>query len=87
MAGAATLLTLALTLVRDGVIDLPRLFALLALAPARMFGLAGGRMAVGAPADIVLVDADTPWKIATDDAARPRAATRRSMACPCRAAC
>ncbi|HEY0270597.1 MAG TPA: amidohydrolase family protein, partial [Sphingomonas sp.] len=55
MAGAATLLTLALTLVRDGVIDLPRLFTLLAANPARLFGVPGGTLAVGAPADLVLV--------------------------------
>jgi dihydroorotase len=63
MAGAATLLTLALTLVRDGVIDLPRLFALLSTAPAALFGVTGGRMEVGAPADLILVDPDAPWKI------------------------
>jgi dihydroorotase len=66
MAGAATLLTLALTLVRDEVIDLPRLFALLAANPARLFGLAGGTLAIGAPADLVLVDAEAPWRIDTE---------------------
>ncbi len=63
MAGAATLLTLSLTLVRDEVIDLPRLFALLAGNPARLFGLPGGTLEVGAPADLVLVDEGAPWRI------------------------
>ncbi|USI73219.1 dihydroorotase [Sphingomonas morindae] len=66
MAGAATLLALALTLVRDGVIDLPRLAALLTAAPARLFGLASGTLAVGAPADVILVDDAAPWRIAAE---------------------
>ena len=66
MAGAETLLTLALTLVKDEVIGLPRLFALLATAPAQLFGIAAGRIAVGAPADIILVDDGKPWKIAAE---------------------
>lgn len=66
MAGAETLLTLALTLVRDEVIDLPRLFALLSANPARLLGLPGGVLAVGAEADLILVDPDTPWRIDTD---------------------
>jgi dihydroorotase len=63
MAGAATLLALSLTLVRDGVIDLPRLFTLLAANPARLFGLPGGTLEIGAPADLVLVDEGAPWRI------------------------
>ncbi|WP_303793998.1 dihydroorotase, partial [Sandarakinorhabdus limnophila] len=39
MAGAETLLALGLGLVRDEVIDLPRLVAMLSLNPARRFGL------------------------------------------------
>ncbi|SNS04983.1 dihydroorotase [Sphingomonas laterariae] len=66
MAGAETLLTLALTLVRDGVIGLPRLFELLSTNPARLLGLPGGTLAVGAEADLILVDPDTPWKIDAD---------------------
>lgn len=63
MAGAATLLTLALTLVRDGVVALPRLVELMTVAPARLFGLDLGTVAVGAAADLVLVDPDAPWRI------------------------
>ncbi|UAK24850.1 dihydroorotase [Sphingomonas nostoxanthinifaciens] len=66
MAGAETLLALALVLVRDGLIDLVRLFDLLAGAPARLFGLPGGRLDVGAEADILLVDPDAPWRITSD---------------------
>jgi len=66
MAGAETLLALSLTLVRDGLIGLERLFDLLAGAPARLFGLPGGSLAVGAEADLVIVDMDAPWRIESD---------------------
>ncbi len=63
MAGAETLLTLSLILVRDGVIDLPRLFRLLSTNPARLLGLDAGRVAAGAPADLLIVDPDVAWRI------------------------
>jgi dihydroorotase len=64
MAGAETLLTLSLALVQEGVVALPRLIELLSTAPAKLFGLDAGRMAVGASADLILVDDGKPWKIA-----------------------
>lgn len=63
MAGAETLLPLALGLVRDGVIAIDRLFELLAANPARLLGLNSGRIAQGAPADLILVDPDAPWVV------------------------
>jgi len=63
MVGAETLLALSLQLVRDEVIGLPRLFDLLSGAPARLFGLPGGTIATGAPADLLLVDEGAPWRI------------------------
>jgi dihydroorotase len=63
MAGAETLLTLSLGLVRDGLVTLPRLLALLSTAPAELIGLQPGSLAVGAPADLVLFDPDAPWII------------------------
>ena len=67
MAGRGeTLLTLSLTLVRDGVINLPRMIALLSSSPARLLGLPGGSLAVGSEADLVLFDPDTPWRIDSD---------------------
>lgn len=59
-AGLETFLPAALTLVHAGLMDLPTLFQRIALAPARLFGLPGGRLAAGAPADLVLFDADAP---------------------------
>lgn len=66
MAGAETLLTLSLTLVKDEVITLPRLFELVSTAPAKLFGLDAGRIEPGAPADLILVDEDMPWRIAAE---------------------
>lgn len=65
-AGAATLLALGLALVHDGTIGLPRLIALLSAAAAARFGLPGGRLAVGAPADLLLFDPNSPWRIESD---------------------
>lgn len=66
MAGAETLLTLSLALVRDGVVTLPRLIALLSAAPATLLGLPGGSLDIGAEADLVLFDPDMPWRIDSD---------------------
>ena len=63
MAGAETLLTLGLGLVRDGTITMPRLFELTAANPARILGIDAGALRVGAPADLCLFDADKPWQI------------------------
>lgn len=63
MAGAETLLTLGLGLVRDGLIDLAKLAALLSYNPARILSVDAGTLAEGGPADVVLFDADLPWQI------------------------
>jgi dihydroorotase len=65
-AGAATLLPLALALVRDGRLSLIDLIARLTTAPARAFGLPGGRIALGEDADLVLFDETAPWRIDAD---------------------
>jgi dihydroorotase len=66
MAGAETLLALGLGLVRDGIITLPRLFAMLSTNPAAVLGVEGGSLAEGTAADIVIFDADAPWLIDGD---------------------
>ncbi len=65
-AGAETLLALALGLVRDGVITLPRLFNLLCANPARLLGVEAGVLAPGMPADLVAIEPETPWRISAD---------------------
>ena len=63
MAGAETLLALGLGLVRDGVINLPQLVAMLSHNPARRFGLVAGTLQLAAPADLVVFDEAAPWRI------------------------
>jgi len=63
MAGAETLLALSLMLVRDGVVTLPKLLERLARNPARVLGLDAGTLEPGKPADLMLFDADAPWRI------------------------
>ena len=63
MAGAETLLALGLGLVRDQVIDLPRLIAMLSTNPATILGVGGGSLADGAAADLMIFDAQVPWLI------------------------
>jgi dihydroorotase len=66
MAGAETLLPLTLGLVRDGVIDTARAFALLASNPAALLGVNAGLLALGAEADIAVIDPDKPWIVDSD---------------------
>ena len=56
-----TLLPAALRLYHSGDIDLPVLFRALSLNPAKRLGLESGRLATGAPADLVLFDPDAPF--------------------------
>ncbi len=63
MAGAETLLAMVLTLVRDGVIDTPRAFDLVAGAPARLLGVKAGELREGYEADVALVDPERPWVV------------------------
>ena len=59
--GLETLLPAALRLVHAGHLTLPALFRALSLNPARRLGLDCGRLAEGAPADLVLFDPDAPF--------------------------
>lgn len=65
-AGAATLLPLALGLVRDDRLALPRLMAMLSRNPAAVLGIDAGSLQLGAEADLMLVDPDAPWQINAD---------------------
>jgi len=62
--GLETLLAVALRLHHNGDVPLLRLIEVLSTAPARLFGLPGGTLAPGAPADLVVVDLDEPWIVA-----------------------
>jgi dihydroorotase len=50
-------------LVAPGLLTLPRLVALLSAGPARAFGLPGGTLAPGAPADVTVLDLDRTRKV------------------------
>jgi len=50
-------------LVEPGVLDWPDLIARLTVNPARVLGLPYGTLAVGAAADVTVIDPDEPWVI------------------------
>ncbi len=56
-----TMLPAAMRLYHAGAMDLPQLFRAMSLNPARRLGLDCGRLAEGAPADLVLFDPDAPF--------------------------
>lgn len=59
--GLETLLSAALRLVHSDRISLPKLLRALSTKPAEILGLPGGRLAVGAPADLIVFDPDAPY--------------------------
>ncbi|WP_245919116.1 dihydroorotase [Melittangium boletus] len=63
VVGLETALGLTLGAVREGALGLSRAVALLTDGPARAFGLPGGHLAVGAPADITVVEPDVEWTV------------------------
>jgi dihydroorotase len=65
--GLETLLPLSLELYHNGHLNLLDLLAKLTSNPARILRLPVGRLAEGAPADLVLFDPDQTWQICTDD--------------------
>jgi len=61
--GLETLLAVALRLYHNGDVELGRLLQALTANPARLLGTGSGRLAKGAPADLVLIDLETPWVV------------------------
>ena len=62
--GLETAFALGVTeLVETGLLTLPELLLRMSTAPARVFGLGGGTLAVGAPADVVLLDPAARWTV------------------------
>lgn len=59
--GLETMLSAALRLHHSGDIALPRLLAAMTAAPAALIGSKGGRLEVGAPADLIVIDPDAPY--------------------------
>jgi dihydroorotase len=65
--GLETLLAVALRLYHNEEMPLLRLVEALSTGPAKLFGLAGGSLKPGAPADLALVDLDEPWVVREAD--------------------
>ena len=61
--GLETLLPLTLELYHNGSVPLLRLLACLTCNPARLLKQETGRLAPGAPADLLVFDLDTPWRV------------------------
>ncbi|MEN0075215.1 MAG: dihydroorotase [Paracraurococcus sp.] len=62
-AGLATLLGVTLARVHGGDLGLLAALELLTARPARLLGLPAGRLAKGAPADLVLLDLERGWQV------------------------
>ena len=65
--GLETLFGAALRLYHNGDLPLLRLVEVLSTAPAKLFGLSGGTLVSGAPADLAVVDLDEPWVVSEAD--------------------
>lgn len=64
IVGLETALGLILTrVVGEGVIDLPTMIERMSCQPARAFGLPGGTLADGSPADVTVFDPEATWTV------------------------
>jgi len=76
IVGLETALGLAITeLVRGHGLTLAELVARMSTEPARVFGLPGGTLAVGSPADVTVFDPEARWSV---DPARFRSKSRNT---------
>jgi len=75
ITGLETAVPLALRLVHEGMISPGRLVELMACAPARILGVAGGRISVGERADLTVID---PEKNFTFKASESRSKCRNT---------
>ena len=66
IAGLETLLALTLALYHNGAMPLLDALHRMTARPAEILGIEGGRLAKGAPGDLVLFDLDRPWRIDPD---------------------
>jgi dihydroorotase len=73
--GLETMLSAGLRLVHDGSLDLLTLLRALSTRPAEILRLPGGRLAKGAPADLVVFDPDVPFVL---DAAKLKSRCKNS---------
>jgi dihydroorotase len=60
------MLSASLRLVHGGEVTLMALLNAMSTRPAQLLGLPGGTLRPGAPADIIVVDLDSPWVLDPD---------------------
>jgi dihydroorotase len=65
--GLETSLSLALALVRDGILTPGQMIELMAVNPARILGVEGGSLTSGNPADVTVIDPDMEFVYRKDD--------------------
>ncbi|MBS0532280.1 MAG: dihydroorotase [Proteobacteria bacterium] len=65
--GLETMLPAALRLVHNGELDFKTLIRAMSTRPAGLLGLPGGSLRPGAPADVIVIDPDTPWVLDPTD--------------------
>ncbi len=75
IVGLETALPLTLALVEEGVLTLESAVDKLATAPAKAFSINAGTLAVGAPADVAIVDPGLEWEV---DPSRFRSKSRNT---------
>jgi dihydroorotase len=59
--GLETMLSAGLRLVHSGELDFKMLIRAMSTRPAELLGLPGGTLRAGSPADVIVIDPDTPW--------------------------
>jgi dihydroorotase len=65
--GLETMLPAALRLIHNGGTDFKTLIRAMSTRPAELLGLPGGSLRPGSPADVIVIDTDTPWILDPDD--------------------
>jgi len=69
--GLETMLPAALRLIHQGEMDFKTLIRAMSTRPAELLGLPGGSLRPGSPADVIVIDTDTPWVLDPDDLKSP----------------
>ncbi|OAF15381.1 dihydroorotase [Bradyrhizobium centrolobii] len=69
--GLETMLPAGLRLVHNGEMELTTLIRAMSTRPAELLGLPGGTLRPGAPADVIVIDPDTPWVVDPADLKSP----------------
>jgi len=59
--GLETMLPAGLRLIHSGELDFKTLIRAMSTRPADLLGLPGGSLRAGSPADVIVIDPDTPW--------------------------